>query len=354
MTRFAMLVAVLVTVSLLPGQEPAARPAAEIIREFRRIALPSFSSDNSPEGRERFRSALEAGCRKQAALALELYRHHPGHAETPRLLGMRWAVMTNTFGAGEEVIAEVGRVLEKEKSPEIRKEAYFAAMHAAMTVPGIALDRRRGLIDRVFERYPDDVRCGHAYARMATDCMTDPVEMRKIAELVLEHWSEDAWCRAPAQGLLNKLDRVGKVLELDVDALNEDVRVPTVAPEHDRTFVVLRGTVWDREKRLKEDRAIREIRDSGARVVEIFCWKHEEGAEGLRAEIRERGIDWPVHYAGETMKSPTKGRWATNRTPLWYALDEKGRVTNVGHDLDLAATLFAEKEPATAPKGRKI
>ena len=216
--------------TLALAQEPSPRAAAEILREFHRVEMPTMSDGNSPEAVARFRKAIDDGCRRKAQLALELYRGHPAHDQAASVLATRWAGMTNALGEGLKVLREIRGLLKSEKRDDIRKEALFAAVRAALTVPEIDAASRRSLVDRAFKSHPDDSRCGHAYAELATDHTVDPEEMGRLADLVLKHWSEDAWCKAPARGVKKLLARIGKRMEIELDDIRGKDSIPTIDP----------------------------------------------------------------------------------------------------------------------------
>lgn len=340
----ALLGAVLLPLSSNAGDERSAR---EIIRDFDAVRMPSFSDGNSPEAVAKFERAINDGCRKQAVLALELYRAHPDHPRVPRMMATRWAGMTNALGDGTDVLRETAALLESDIDDGLRAEALSARARACVVVPGIEWKTKLAAVDAAVKATPDDERSGAMLMDLAKYHCSDPGWMAETCARVIEHWPDNPWAAAPAKGLAAKLRKIGSEFELDFVELFSGKRVTTASLRGRPVLLQIYTLGFASGASLGEIDRIRALRKRhGERlaVIGLYNWKHDGGPEALRAKLRESGIDWPHAYDESKFDKPWSGPWKTSETPLYYLLDDEGVVRRVSHrvvNLEKAIENFA-------------
>ncbi|MEZ6195971.1 MAG: hypothetical protein R3F20_09605 [Planctomycetota bacterium] len=325
---------------------PATRPAADIVRDYDREQGPAMSRDATDEGRAAFRAAHRRVAERRAALALELRRAHPGHAEVPRLMAGRWAAMTNVLDQAGETLAEISKLLaEEETSAALRAKAAAAAARAAMVHPGVSRDRRLRFARLSCRLAPAEELGPLALTEIARYETADPAEARALCEEVLAGWKDTRYAAPAARGYLKRLERVGKILDFDLPAVRGEGRVRSVGGE--RLVVLWSGFS---ERVLEELRTLEAARGrpGGPVVVGVHVWRQEGGAEELARRLAAAGLRFPVAYPEEELREPWSGPWGLSETPLFLRLDAEGRCLAISHRI---GPLLAVRAAATEKGG---
>ncbi len=316
-----------------PAAQDEPRSAREILVEFDAVRFPGMSADASEEGVRRFQEEIEAAARRQADLALELYRAHPEHARVPGAMAARWALMSNALERAGDVLAEVEELLAAGIGERLATAALFARARAGLVAEDVPAEQKRAFVEEAIARDPDEPLGGIYLIDVAKYHTQDVKEMRALCERVLAEWPDEAYASAPAKGFLVQLDRIGTPLPLEFrDVLSGE----TIDGEDLRGHPVLvhlwsgfHGVMAGELERLRQLHAA--LGPRGLKVVGVHLWGEAGGEEALKAALLERGITWPQCYEAATGEMPWEGRFRTSETPLFFLLDRSGTVRSVSY-----------------------
>ncbi len=322
MARMRVLLSVLVVVPVLAQEpRPQPRPAAEILRDYGRVAMPSHSGGADPESVARFQAAIADGCRRQADLAWELYRGHPDHARVPEVLGTRWAGLTNALGECDAVVAETRGMLATEGlRPDVALAARHALTHALMCSGKADNSERFAALRELLQADLRSELTGIRVMDFVQRHAGDPAVMRPLLTIAAEKWPDSGYVGRPAKRWLAVLAKVGEPFEA---MLPEDVRAPLAAARGEAPFTVVQ--VWGGWLRNGEQdpelATLRELRAGGGGVA-VVGLLHGNFDERLPV-ARKAGVDWPQ------LALPGRMPFGINRSPLYFVLDGEGRIVGV-------------------------
>ncbi len=333
-------------VSQETGSERAAgksqRSASAILRDFHRVRMPTMSSGNSKDAIARFKKAIADGCRKKADLALELFRAYPEHEQVPDLMSIRWAGMNNALHESARVLDEVSEVLLKDVSIELKRRAALASARAAYLLDDVPLKEKLACARAACRIAPEDERATLILIDIAKYCGASAKDLQGICKEALKRHGDSKWVAAKARGVLKAMSRLGKDVRLQFqDAMSDqavDTRDWAGAP-----FVVM---IWSSTygKAGTELASVAKLRKAKRlRVIGIRNWKHQAGPLGMKKELLGIGCDWPQWYAYSKDRKPWSGPWATSETPLYYLVDEKGRIAGLSYRFRGMARLLEQR-----------
>ncbi|MCR9245572.1 MAG: hypothetical protein NXI31_11110 [bacterium] len=334
------------------GAEAAseARSAKAILADFARVPMPSFSRGNSPAAIKKFRDAIENGARRQADLAHELYVTHPEHSQVPRLLGLRWALMTNTLEFSQHVLSETQDIVQSSDRAELVAAAHLAASWASMHVDGIEERERLQLVELAIEHNPEsELVAGHV-AALVTRHLDDPERMRAIVDRGLAQWADNRWGGRDLKRVKRVLGQLGKPLgqSFGTSDANADAAAADLCHDEESGCTVVWMTSWlrdDAKARVAALKAMRE-RVPHLQVRTVRLHSGDADREELAAELAELGVDWPVHYEASTYPVP-KDSWQRFVQLGYVLLDAEGRLVGFSERLGtLARRLAALRKPA--------
>lgn len=211
--------ALALTLALFLGAAPlfvasAPRTADQILSDFRAVKYPGFVRNIELE---EYRKLVEPPARKQCQLALELTRDHPNHAQVPRLMGARWALLLNTFGRSSTVLRETADVIAEGRHPELIRRARLLRAKAGLMDAGTSRDDRFRFVREALKADPSDADWGVSLlVRLATEHVVTPAKQRELLELAVDRYGDAA---ADAKAFLRRHKLIGKPLALEFDDL---------------------------------------------------------------------------------------------------------------------------------------
>lgn len=312
--------------TLLPAQEP--RPAKEILRDFDRVAMPSMSEGSDPESVQRFLRAIDAGCRRQGELAVELQRGHPQHRRLPALLATRWAGMTNALGEADATLTELEPLLRDDTLREdVRREALRALARARIASERCTNPERLDAVSDLFERGGKDSDfAASCLMDLVEERVADPESQRMLYELAVKRWPDNPYGGREAKRWLRLLERTGQPF---VDQLPADLRSWFAEQTRDEVeYTVVQ--VWmgwvdaDGDGKDREIDALQTLRREFGPRVRLLGLVNGD-LEAHRAAFVAAGIDWPqVHLPDpEPMACP----FGAPRVGFCFVLDRHLRIT---------------------------
>jgi len=311
----------------LLAQEPAARTAQQILRDFDRVGMPSMSSGGDAASVQRFKDEIAAGCRRKAEFALELWRTQPDHARAAEVLDIRWAGMTNALGEAEKVAAETKRFLaDPGLRADVRQKAAYAQAHALNGSPEATNLQRLRAARLLLEAAPEDERTGLCLVEFAERHLGDPEVMRPLLEIAAERWPESPHAGRPAGRMLALLDSIGRPF---AEQLPEAQRTwfaeATAQPVAATVVQVWNGAIRTagKDRELEALVALHGELGEGGRLLGLL---HGDLAAKLPA-AQQAGVAWPqaAIEAPAAMAQPFR----SHRLPLYFVLDRQLAVVAV-------------------------
>ncbi|MBL8752887.1 MAG: hypothetical protein JNK15_06255 [Planctomycetes bacterium] len=343
--RAAVVACVLPFVSMvLSAQDALApRPAKDILRDFDRVRMPSMSDGSDPESVRRFKAAIEDGCARQAAFALELQQGHPDHPRLPAVLDIRWAGMSNARGLADEVAKETAALLAKEGlRADVREMALLARARAVVASDDFTDLERIDAVRATIAIEGQDDRLAHGIIELVERHIADPATQQTLFEVVVDTWPKAKYGTRDAKALLRLHAAIGKPF---VDLLPEANR----AWFAEQTKVACEFTVvqlwmgWlDREGKDEDLTAMQAMREQYGDRLRLLGLVNGDLDERM-PELKQAGVDWPQVpiESPEPMRNP----FGAPKCHLFFVLDRSlnivgivGRATLVAERLDQLLT----------------
>lgn len=306
------------------------RPAKEILRDFARVAMPSFSDGADAESVRRFRQAIDDGCRRKAELAAELQRSHPEHERLPELLAIRWAGMTNALGEADAVLTEVTPLLKSDAlRDDLRREALRALARARIASAACTnLERLDAVTDLIELGDKDYAFAASCLLDLVEQHVVDPATQRMLLDLAVEQWPDKPYGGRPAKRWLQLIDRIGRPFADELPAAQRPWFVDHTRDAAEFTVVQV-WTGWPhtgdggKDPEIEALRALR--RDFGARV-RLLGLLNGDLAERLPAAT-EAGVDWPQIELPDP--EPMACPFGAPRVGFYFVLDRDGRIAGI-------------------------
>jgi hypothetical protein len=326
--NLSLLVAVpaLAVAAIAQGESPA-RSAEAILRDFDRVAMPSFSDGSDPESVRRFKQAIDDGCARQAELAAELQRAHPDHPRLPDVLSTRWAGMTNARGLADEVATEVGALLQQE-SPrqDVRSEALLARSRAMLLSAKFTDLERLDAVRATLAIEGQDDRVANDFIDFVERHVVDPAAQRTLLEIVAKRWPDSAYGGRTAKRWLHVLGMIGKPFR---EQLPESLRpwFDAETKEPRDVTVVHFWMGWASIDDPEDDvAAMKSLRQELGQRVRLLGLINGDAKERLPA-LRDAGVDWPQTELRD--EQPMTTPFGAPRSGLCFVLDRAGIVVGI-------------------------
>ena len=331
------------------------RPAARILRDFDRVAMPSMSEGSDAESVRRFKAAIDAGCRRQGELAAELQRGHPAHPRLPEMLSMRWAGMTNALGQADAVAADVAALLRQESlRDDVKREARRARARALVVSPSFTNLERLDAVRELLDCEPEDEFAPVALLDLVEQHIVDPETQRSLLGIAMKRWPDSAYGGKPAKRWLGLIDRIGKSFAGELPAEQREWFAKQT--EADVEFTVVQ--VWmgwvgkdGADGKDAEIEALKQLRaDLGdhVRVLGLMAGQLDERLP----EARAAGVDWPQRECATTGEMQTP--FDAPRIGFHFLLDRRLHVVGVaGRAATLRERIAQVRADAKAPERRE-
>lgn len=316
--------------------KPPPRPAAEIVKQFDALKSPGFSMQyDNAEFERRLRAVLDGQCE----LALEMYRSHPEHADTPRLLGIRWCNRLNYFHDFRAVLDEAQSIAEERGASPVGIAALFANADAAIRVGDLKNDDVRARIERAVEHAEvDPERSAYLWQHFARTRLADPAQQRELFERAVTFARFDKTSSADdyRDRMLRVLDHVGRAVELDFDDALGGARWKI--GDHRRHWILVHCSDlnrWDvqqtgRDEEVSELKSLaRQLRELDVQLVTVDEAVSSDDIDAMRSRAHASGVDWPVMFERDDFEHTWKSRLGINEAPMYLLIDGDTRLAAV-------------------------
>ncbi len=315
------------------------RTAAEILRDFDQLSFPSMSRDATPAGAAKFRAEIREIARRKCELAFDLFELDPDNARLADLLGKRWALMINSLEQPADVLTEADSFLKKDElRADVRCEALLARTRGLLATDAAAPTCLRA-IQALLAADPRSQGAGLAIMDLLRTRNIPPHASRELVEQVAKSWPDDKWISTDAKGFAQQLDRIGKPLDLVFDDILGSGEVRSAASTRPHTLAIYWSTQMPVEfDDVKADVVARH----GLRTIGVITFRHKDGVEAVKEQLRSRGIDWPHCYDAAKIGNPFESSYRTPRTPFYYLLDDKGVVVRFAYEWKVMRQILDE------------
>jgi hypothetical protein len=315
---------------------PPPRAAAAIVKEFDALKSPGFSMQyDNAEFERRLRAVLDG----QDALALEMYRAYPQHAETPRMLTTRWCNQLNFFHAAREVLDETQRIDAASHALPVGLAARIANADAAIRIDALADDDVLARIEGLAQNAREEPgRVADLFQQFARQRTADPVQQRELFERAATFARFDA--STPADDyrdrMLRVLEHVGRPVELDFDDALGGAHWKLGDQRGHWVFVHCSDlNRWDVQQTGRDDEASElkslepALRDLDAALVTVNESVSTDTPEAVRSRAQLSHVDWPVFFERDDGAGTWKSRLGINEAAMYLLIDRNGTLVAV-------------------------
>jgi hypothetical protein len=315
---------------------PPARAAATIVKEFDALHSPGFSMQyDTDEFDRRLRAVLNG----QDALAIEMYRAYPKHAETPRMLTTRWCNQLNYFHTAREVLDETQRIDDAFHALPVGVAARIANADAAIRIDELKNDEVFARIEALAEHAHDEpVRIADLFQQFARRRIADPARQRELFERAATFARFDA--SAPADDyrdrLLRVLDHVGRPIALDFDDALGGARWK-LGEQRGHWVLVHCSDLnrWDVQQTGRDDEAneLKSLEPALQNLDVVLVTVNEavssDTLDAVRSRARASQVDWPVFFERDDGEHTWKSHLGINEQVVYLLVDSDGKLAAV-------------------------
>jgi len=317
----------LVLVLYLGAYEQQARSAADIVREFK---------------------AATEQAMKQEALALELLKLEPGHAEVVSMLVVRWRSMTGN-GRAKEAASEIRQLLEEHPTIAGRNEVLF--YHA--WVLGLAgLDERTvndalRATDELIRTVPSDSRAAALLVAIARG-VTDEEHRLSIYRRIVKEFP-NSFAAKLATGNIRKSESIGKPFKLAFQDL-ESGRKVNVEELHGRVVVIhfwattCGPCITEIRGELKQVLAAHSRDQVECIGVNLDSGRDYESK--VKRFIATNKVSWPQFATGKSFEGEFASSWGIDAIPAVFIIDRDGKLATTAAHGKIQTTLAQLLKPA--------
>jgi hypothetical protein len=310
------------------GQEAETRrPAKDILREFDRVRMPQMSDGSDPESVRRFKQAINDGCAKQAALALELQKGHPDHARLPGLLDIRWAGMTNARGLADDVAKETAALLAQDGlRAEVKRQALLARARAMVVSENFTDTERIEAVRATIAIEGEDDRLAHGMIELVERHIADPETQKVLFEIVVDTWPDAKYGTRDAKALLQLHASIGKAFVDLVPEANRAWFVEQTKTPCEFTVAQLWMGWLDRDGEDEDLKALLALRKKLGERMRLVGFLNGDLDERM-AEAKPAGVDWPQVQIENP--EPMRNPFGAPKCLLFFVLDRDGKIVGI-------------------------
>jgi thiol-disulfide isomerase/thioredoxin len=298
-----------------------------ILADLGGLSMPQFDGTKR-EDREYIDNFLKARGAYQegrAALALELYKADPSHAETAKLMTERWTTLTRS-GNIEDVLAETKEIASGDSTLAV--DAAYAYAMAFGESTSWDLSQCMTAIDAFIAKSKGDERGANLLNSAARRATESKDQMTLYQRMVADF--PDARASKYAPGKITQLNGVGKPFELSFQNAVDGETID-LASQKGTIFVIDYWATWcgpciAEMPHMKELYA--EYKGQGVEFIGVSLDQPEDqdGLKKLLAYVEENKVEWPQYYQGNGWASEFSTSWGINSIPALFVVDAAGNL----------------------------
>jgi thiol-disulfide isomerase/thioredoxin len=321
------------------------RSASAILREIEAIKLPEadLTRVNDKAYLSEFMKRRSEIRVRRAELIGELNRTDPDNARLPILLPVRWRSLSgrmagpdNNDGA-RDLTPELNEVLARSKSDRLKTEAaYIKAWIASDPSDRMGAaknkDDKAKAVDEFIAFAPRDARCAELLYLLTLVFKDEPTRQKALYTRIVTEYPDSSRAKA-AQGLLGRLDTVGKSFDL---MFNDAITGAEISMERLRGKIVVVdfwatwcGPCVAEMPRMKELYA--KYHDKGVEFIGVSLdySPDEGGLDKLKTFVAKNQIPWPQYYQGHGWESDFSQRLGIEAIPTVFLVNQEGKLVSL-------------------------
>lgn len=338
---------------------PASNKAQQAWREFvafvQSLQPPASWQTQQPSEEEiaEFRKKQAEHAYKSAVKAKEFYTEFPDSENAAQAKQAEQQLLNAAANMGHKKAVEALQSLEKSRldDPNANEDQKFQiraqrVQRAAMELQSEGMDAVIAEFEKgtreLMKQYPEREEVYDMLLSVASN--SDNEKARKIAnEIIDSPASEETKTRA--QGLLNKLDQLGKPIEISFTSLSgKEVDVQKM---DGKVVLIDFWATWcapcvEELPNVKE--VYNKYNDKGFEIVGI---SFDNNKAKLESFVKENNITWPQYFDGKGWQNKFGQRYGISSIPAMWLVDKSGklRYMNARSDLEQKVKeLLAEQE----------
>jgi thiol-disulfide isomerase/thioredoxin len=337
----------------------ADRSAEAILKEIDAVKVPTLDSSKKDDRTyvRGFEIKRREAAQKRARLIRELYKAAPDHERIATLLQERWNTigMRPELGRYDELIRELEHVVAHTHDKTLKVAASYLRAQLKLNPVSAKKSPDPSGVEDFIKVAPKDPRAASLLGAAASSVRDEKKKAALIERLRKEFPDSDFL------GMLeeshNQKESLGKPFHLE---FTNAIDGSTVSIRNLRGKVVVIdfwatwcGPCVGEMPKMKELYA--KYRDKGVEFIGVSLdqSKEEGGLDALKKFVKDKGIEWPQYYQGNSWDSAFSKSWGVNGIPCVFVVDTEGKLYSVDArgKLDKIIPELLEKKSKVADAG---